>query len=143
MVAFWRVRLAAAQQRLAAKRGSKNRAKARRKAPGIARSPTHAASFHHKSARYLVQSYGAIAVEHLQIANMQRLAKPMPDPKSRPVPGAIVSLAKTGEPKRPSMLCGGKLGLSILATKSGRPLDASGSPVVPAHLGRLAYLPGI
>lgn len=77
-------RLAAAQQRLQrAKRGSKNR---RRKRQTVAARYRKIANqrkdFHHKQARALVARYDVLVVEDLQIANMLRRAKPVPDPDS-------------------------------------------------------------
>lgn len=77
-------RLAAAQQRLQrAKRGSKNR---RRKRQTVAARYRKIANqrkdFHHLQARTLVARYDVLVVEDLQIANMLRRAKPVPDPDS-------------------------------------------------------------
>ena len=77
-------RLAAAQQRLQrAKRGSKNR---RRKRQTVAARYRKIANqrkdFHHKQARALGARYDVLVVEDLQIANMLRRAKPVPDPDS-------------------------------------------------------------
>ena len=113
------VRLAAAQQRLATKqRGSKNRAKARQTLAARHRKiANQRRDFHHKSARYLVQSYDLIAVEHLQIANMQRRAKPMPDPEH---PGRFLpngGAAKTGLNRSISDAGWGQF-LSILRAKA-------------------------
>ena len=144
--------MAAAQQRLATKqRGSKNRAKARQTLAARHRKiANQRRDFHHKSARYLVQSYDLIAVEHLQIANMQRRAKPMPDPEH---PGRVLpngGAAKTGLNRSISDAGWGQF-LSILRAKAedaGRiwihpfhpagpavtgPAAARGSAVNPRH----------
>ncbi len=75
-------RLASAQQRLArANRRSKNRE--RKRATVAARHRKIAnqrKDFHHKQGRALVARYDLLVVEDLQIANMLRRAKPVPDP---------------------------------------------------------------
>ena len=75
-------KLAAAQRRLqSAKRRSKNRD---RKCETVAARHRKIANqrkdFHHKQARFLVARYDLLVVEDLQIANMVRRAKPVPDP---------------------------------------------------------------
>ena len=90
--------LAAAQRRLSgAKRGSNNR---RRRRDTVAARHRKIANqrtdFHHKQARTLVQRYDLLVVEDLQIANMLRRAKPVPDPDN---PGQYLpngAAAKTG-----------------------------------------------
>lgn len=52
--------------------------------------------FHHNTARKIVDRYDRIAVEDLQVANMNRRAKPKPDPDD---PGSFLpngAAAKTG-----------------------------------------------
>lgn len=75
-------RLAGAQQRLArAKRRSKNRVRRRETvAARYRRIANQRKDFHHKQARALVGRYDLLAVEDLQIANILRRAKPVPDP---------------------------------------------------------------
>ncbi|MGH9205553.1 MAG: RNA-guided endonuclease InsQ/TnpB family protein, partial [Acidimicrobiales bacterium] len=77
-------RLTVAQQRLTrAKRRSRNRD--RKRATVAARHRKIAnqrKDFHHKQARRLVECYGLLVVEDLQIANMLRRAKPLPDPNN-------------------------------------------------------------
>jgi putative transposase len=75
-------RLTAAQQRLQrAKRGSCNRARRRETVAAVHRKiANQRKDFHHKQARQLVARYDLLAVEDLQIANMVRRAKPVPDP---------------------------------------------------------------
>jgi putative transposase len=75
-------RLAAAQQRLTrAKRGSKNRGRKRETVAARHRKIAHQRKdFHHKQACALVECYDLLVVEDLQIANMLRRAKPVPDP---------------------------------------------------------------
>jgi putative transposase len=77
-------KLAAAQQRLQrAKRGSKNRAGKRETVAARHRKiANQRRDFHHKQARALVARYDLLVVEDLQIANMQRRAKPVADPDS-------------------------------------------------------------
>jgi putative transposase len=91
-------RLAAAQQRLhRARRGGKNRAAKRETAAARHRKiANQRKDFHHRQARELVDRYELIAVEDLNIANMLRRAKPVPDPGN---PGAFLpngARAKTG-----------------------------------------------
>jgi putative transposase len=75
-------RLTAAQQRLTrAKRRSKNRDCKRETVAARHRKITNQRKdFHHKQARALVGRYDLLVVEDLQIANMLRRAKPVPDP---------------------------------------------------------------
>ena len=83
-------RLTAAQQRLArAKRRSKNRdCKRETVAARHRKIANQRKDFHHKQARALVGRYDLLVVEDLQIANMLRRAKPVPDPVN---PGAYLS----------------------------------------------------
>jgi putative transposase len=83
-------RLTAAQQRLArAKRRSKNRdCKRETVAARHRKIANQRKDFHHKQARALVGRYELLVVEDLQIANMLRRAKPVPDPVN---PGAYLS----------------------------------------------------
>ena len=75
-------RLAAAQQRLQrVKRRSKNRERRRETVAARHRKiANQRKDFHHKQARTLVRRYDLMAVEGLQIVNMVRRAKPVPDP---------------------------------------------------------------
>jgi putative transposase len=75
-------RLAAAQQRLQrAKRRSKNRERKRETVAARHRKiANQRKDFHHKQARTLVARYDLLVVEDLQVANMLRRAKPLPDP---------------------------------------------------------------
>jgi len=75
-------RLTSAQQRLQrAKRRSKNRERKRETVAARHRKiANQRKDFHHKQARHLVRRYDLLVVEDLQIANMLRRAKPMPDP---------------------------------------------------------------
>jgi putative transposase len=75
-------KLAAAQQRLQrAKRGSKNRDRKRETVAARHRKiANQRKDFHHKQARHLVECYDLLVVEDLQITNMLRRAKPVPDP---------------------------------------------------------------
>jgi putative transposase len=75
-------RLAAAQQRLQrAQRRSKNRDRKREAVAARHRKiANQRKDFHHKRARELVERYDLLVVEDLQIANMLRRAKPVPDP---------------------------------------------------------------
>ena len=75
-------RLTAAQQRLGrAKRRSGNRERKRETVAARHRKiANQRKDFHHKQARRLVKSYDLLVVEDLQIANMVRRAKPVPDP---------------------------------------------------------------
>jgi putative transposase len=77
-------KLAAAQQRLQrAKRGSKNRHRRRETVAARHRKiANQRKDFHHKQARALVQRYDVLVVEDLEIVNMLRRAKPVPDPDS-------------------------------------------------------------
>jgi putative transposase len=91
-------KLAAAQQRLArAKRGSKNRDRKRGTVAARHRKiANQRKDFHHKEARALVAEYDLLVVEDLQVANMLRRAKPVPDPDN---PGQYLpngAAAKTG-----------------------------------------------
>jgi putative transposase len=91
-------RLAAAQQRLQrAKRRSGNRDRKRETVAARHRKiANQRKDFHHKQARVLVERYDLVVVEDLQIVNMLRQAKPVPDPDQ---PGAFLSngaRAKTG-----------------------------------------------
>jgi putative transposase len=83
-------KLAAAQQRLArAKRRSKNRARKRETVAARHRKIAHQRKdFHHKQAHWLVAGYDLLVVEDLQIANMLRRAKPVPDQGN---PGAYLA----------------------------------------------------
>jgi putative transposase len=83
-------RLTAAQQRLQrAKRGSKNPGRKRETVAARHRKiANQRKDFHHKQARTLVEGYDLLVVEDLQIANMLRRAKPVPDPDK---PGAFLS----------------------------------------------------
>jgi putative transposase len=75
-------RLASAQQRLQrAKRRSKNRECKRETVAARHRKiANQRKDFHHKQARALVARYDLLVAEDLQIANMLRRAKPVPDP---------------------------------------------------------------
>ncbi|MGH3532842.1 MAG: RNA-guided endonuclease InsQ/TnpB family protein, partial [Mycobacterium sp.] len=83
-------KLAAAQQRLQrAKRRSKNRDRKRETVAARHRKiANQRKDFHHKQARALVGRYDLLVVEDLQIANMLRRAKPVPDPDK---PGAYLA----------------------------------------------------
>jgi putative transposase len=74
--------LAAAQQKLATKqRGSNNRRRARNTVATRHRKiANQRRDFHHKTARRLVGDHDVIVVEDLNIRNMLRRAKPVPDP---------------------------------------------------------------
>jgi putative transposase len=74
-------RLTSAQQRLArAKRGSKNRERKRETVAARHRKiANQRKDFHHKHARALVARYDLLVTEDLQIANMLRRGKPVPD----------------------------------------------------------------
>lgn len=90
--------LAAAQQGLARKqRGSANRRRAKAKVAGVHRKVRNRrADFHHKTARALIASCDAIAVENLNIAGLSKRARPVPDPEQ---PGAFLpngAAAKSG-----------------------------------------------
>jgi putative transposase len=75
-------RLAVAQRRLQrAKRRSRNRDRKRETVATRHRKiANQRKDFHHKQARALVARYDLLVVEDLQIANMVRRAKPVPDP---------------------------------------------------------------
>jgi putative transposase len=75
-------KLAAAQQRLQrAQRRSRNRDRKRETVAARHRKiANQRKDFHHKQARGLVARYDLLVVEDLQIANMVRRAKPVPDP---------------------------------------------------------------
>ena len=75
-------KLTAAQQRLErAKRGSKNRGR-KREAVGAwhRKIANQRKDFHHKQARGLVERFDLLVVEDLQIINMVRRVRPVPDP---------------------------------------------------------------
>jgi len=74
--------LSAAQQRLArAKRRSRNRDRRREAVAARHRKiANQRKDFHHRTARELVERYDFVVVEDLQITNMLRRAKPVPDP---------------------------------------------------------------
>ena len=76
-------RLTAAQRRLArARRGGNNRRAKRETVVARHRKiANQRKDFQHKLARRLVESYDVLVVEDLQIANMVRRAKPVPDPE--------------------------------------------------------------
>lgn len=78
-------KLAAAQQRLQrAKRRSRNRDRKRQTVAAWHRKiANQRKDFHHKQARALVARYELLVVEGLQITNMLRRAKPVPDPDNR------------------------------------------------------------
>jgi putative transposase len=87
-----------AQQGVARKqRGSANRKRAKAKVAGIHRKiRNRRADFHHKTARALIASCDAIAVEILNIAGLSKRARPVPDPGQ---PGAFLrngAAAKSG-----------------------------------------------
>ena len=75
-------RLKVAQQRLArAKRRSRNRDRKRTTVAARHRKiANQRKDFHHKQARQLVEQHDLLVVEDLQIVNMLRRAKPIPDP---------------------------------------------------------------
>jgi putative transposase len=90
--------LAAAQRRLcSAEHKSKNRGRRRRTVAARHRKiANQRKDFHHKTARWLAETYDLIVVEDLSIANMLRRAKPVADPDK---PGAYLpngSRAKSG-----------------------------------------------
>lgn len=74
--------LAVAQRKLATKkRGSNNRRRARETVAARHRKiANQRRDFHHKTARRLVTDYDMVVVEDLNIRNMLRRAKPVPDP---------------------------------------------------------------
>ncbi len=82
-------RLEKAQQRLARKqRGSANRRSARETVAARHRKIANCRrDFHHKTARRLVADYDLVVVENLNIKNMVRRAKLVPDPDN---PGAFL-----------------------------------------------------
>jgi putative transposase len=75
-------KLATAQRRLQrAKRRSRNRERKRETVAARHRKiANQRKDFHHKQARVLVEGYDLLVVEDLQITNMLRRAKPVPDP---------------------------------------------------------------
>jgi putative transposase len=75
--------LTVAQQRLQrARRGGKNRAAKREIVAARHRKiANQRKDFHHKQARELVARYDVLVVEDLQISNLVRRAKPVPDPE--------------------------------------------------------------
>ena len=75
-------KLAVAQQRFArANRRSKNRERIRETvATRHCKIANQRKDFHHKQARALIARYDLLVVEDLEIANMLRRAKPVPDP---------------------------------------------------------------
>jgi putative transposase len=77
-------KLATAQQRLTrAKRRSKSRERKRETVAARHRKiANQRKDFHHKQARAQVARYDLLVVEDLQIANMLRRAKPVPDPEN-------------------------------------------------------------
>jgi putative transposase len=83
-------KLAAAQQRLQrAKRRSRNRDRKREAVAARHRKiANQRKDFHLKQARVLVERYDLLVVEDLQVANMLRRAKPVPDPDN---PGAYLA----------------------------------------------------
>ena len=83
-------KLASAQQRLVrAERRSNNAARKRETVAARYRKiANQRKDFHHKEALHLVAGYDLLVVEDLQIANMLRRAKPVPDPGS---PGAYLA----------------------------------------------------
>jgi putative transposase len=73
--------------------------------------------FHHKQARHLVRGYDLLVVEDLQIANMLRRAKPVPDPDN---PGQYLAngaRAKSGLSRSISDASWGRF-VSILRAKA-------------------------
>jgi putative transposase len=112
-------RLAAAQQRLQrAKRRSKNRERKRQTVAARHRKiANQRKDFHHKLARTLVGHYDLLVVEDLQIANMVRRAKPVPDPDN---PGRYLASgarAKSGLSRSISDASWGQF-ISILRAKA-------------------------
>lgn len=111
--------LSAAQQRLQrAKRRSKNRERKRETvAARHRRIANQRKDFHHKQARTLVECYDLLVVEDLQIANMLRRAKPVPDPDN---PGQFLpngAAAKRGLSRSISDVGWGRF-VSILRAKA-------------------------
>lgn len=129
-------RLATAQQDLARKkRRSNRRRKAVARVAGIHRKVARQRlDFAHKTARTLVAGYDVIAVEALQIRNMVRRAKPVPDPEA---PGAFLpngGAAKSGL-NRSISDAGWGVFLSILHAKA----ESAGRTVIevnPANTSR-------
>ncbi len=112
-------RLAAAQQRLArAKRRSKNRIRRRETVAARHRKiANQRKDFHHQRASTLVGRYDLLVVEDLQIANMLRRAKPVPDPDN---PGQYLpngARAKSGLNRSNSDASWGQF-ISILRAKA-------------------------
>jgi putative transposase len=112
-------RLSAAQQRLQrAKRRSKNRERKRETVAARHRKiANQRKDFHHKQARTLVACYDLLVVEDLQIANMLRRAKPVPDPDN---PGQFLpngAAAKRGLSRSISDVGWGRF-VSILRAKA-------------------------
>jgi putative transposase len=113
------LRLAATQRRLSrAHRGSKNRVRRRQTVATRHRKiANRRRDFHHKIARQFVERYDLIVVEDLEIANMLRRAKPVPDQDN---PGAFLpngSAAKTGLSRSISDAAWGQF-ISILRAKA-------------------------
>jgi putative transposase len=111
--------LASAQRRLSgAKRGSKNRRRRRETVAARHRKiANQRRDFHHKQARALVRRYDLLVVEDLQIANILRRAKPVPDPDN---PGQYLpngAAAKTGLSRSVSDAGWGQF-ISILRAKA-------------------------
>jgi putative transposase len=90
--------LATAQQRLQrAQRRSRNRDHKRETVAARHRKiADQRKDFHHKQARALVSRYDLLVVEDLQVANMLRRAKPVPDPDKPGCYLAIGARAKSG-----------------------------------------------
>lgn len=112
-------KLVSAQRALARKqRGSTNRARARETVAARHRKIVNQRrDFHHKAARELVQRYDVLAVEDLNIRNMLRRAKPVPDPER---PGGFLAngaAAKTGLNRSISDAAWGQF-VSILRAKA-------------------------
>ncbi len=112
-------RLAAAQQRLQrAKHRSKNRDRKRETVAARHRKiANQRKDFHHKQARALVGRYDLLVVEDLEIANMLRRAKPVPDLNK---PGQYLAnnaLAKSGLSRSVSDAGWGRF-ISILRAKA-------------------------
>ena len=112
-------KLATAQQRLArAQRRSTNRTRKRETVAALHRKiANQRKDFHHKQARRLVAVYDLLGVEDLEIANMLRRAKPMPDPDN---PGQYLAngaRAKSGLSRSVSDASWGQF-ISILRAKA-------------------------
>jgi len=112
-------KLTAAQQRLQrARRGSANRTRRRETVAARHRKIANQRNdFHHKQARTLVERYDLLTVEDLQIVNMVRRAKPVPDPDN---PGQYLAngaRAKSGLNRSISDAGWGKF-VSILRAKA-------------------------